>query len=344
MTEVKPLCPVFGVCGGCSHQDVSYEDELRVKESGLRELFRSRLGVPENFFDPIVASPKPYGYRSRIDVGLLRMRSGKVVIGFAPDVVRRKIVPVESCAIAMGPLSDFMPRLKEEAVRKLKPRHRTASIVLKTGDDGRVLWGGIGRGSLRTKPEDYLWTDAAGPRIFYSLDTFFQANLSILSEAVRRVDALIDWKKTGVFIDLYAGVGLFGIALASKAARVVLVEDNPASVELARHNAAHHRLQNAEIVQARVEDVLPELLARQALGECVLFVDPPRGGLKPAAREALARAGAPALFYLSCHPESLVRDLESLAAGGWAVRKVVPFDFFPKTRHLETLVLLEKSV
>ena len=82
----------------------------------------------------------------------------------------------------------------------------------------------------------------------------------------------------------------------------------------------------------------------------VAIVDPPRRGLSESALAALANlsgkdkragAGLDALLYLSCYPASLLRDLKGLVEKGWKVEKVIPFDFFPKTKHLETLVLLK---
>jgi tRNA/tmRNA/rRNA uracil-C5-methylase (TrmA/RlmC/RlmD family) len=74
------------------------------------------------------------------------------------------------------------------------------------------------------------------------------------------------------------------------------------------------------------------------------LIDPPRGGLAGSAIETLGEAKSlEALFYLSCSPESLARDLKHLAKAGWKVRKIMPFDFFPRTRHLETLVWFVRS-
>jgi 23S rRNA (uracil1939-C5)-methyltransferase len=338
LTET-PLCPVFGICGGCVYQDQPYEAELRIKEKGLKELLQNRLGLAEKIFEPITASPKNYHYRQRLDIALRRSK-GEVLMGFQSPVVKR-IVPIESCAIAIKEISDFIPQLREEAVRKFPADYRTANLVVRTGDDGRVLWGGIGRRSLELKEEDYLWTEIEGRRIFYSLETFFQANLSILPAVIQKLRTMAKLDSKTLFLDLYAGVGLFGICLAEQAGRVILVEDNPGSVNLAKYNMAYHKLAHTEIRPARVEEELPRLdLA--AYQKTVAMIDPPRAGLSAQVAEALSGTRTlESLFYLSCHPESLVRDLEIFLKKGWKVEKVVPFDFFPRTPHLETLVLLK---
>jgi tRNA/tmRNA/rRNA uracil-C5-methylase (TrmA/RlmC/RlmD family) len=103
-------------------------------------------------------------------------------------------------------------------------------------------------------------------------------------------------------------------------------------------------LGNVEAHEGRVEDVLPGMLD-QALGDDnIVMVDPPRAGLSEDAIALLNRLShARHLIYLSCDPSSLALNLKGLVAGGWMVDKVRSFDFFPRTRHLETLVILKRS-
>lgn len=256
----------------------------------------------------------------------------------------QRLQEVTTCSIARKEINDFIPALKEEAVRKLPEDYKTANLVVRVGDEGKVFWGGIGRRSLRMKEEDYFWTVVKGRKIFYSLDTFFQANLSILEKIVARIEGLIEWQKDTVFLDLYSGVGLFGIALADRAKEVVMIEEVGDSVTLARFNVNFHKMDHVKISAGKVETHLPEVLKELAGKPCVALIDPPRAGLFPSVIETLNQAaGLKTLFYLSCSPESLARDLKGLTAGPWQVRKIMPFDFFPRTRHLETLVWLAHS-
>jgi len=338
-TKAEPLCPVFGTCGGCAYQHITYEEELRIKRENLALLLRGLPDFREESLDEIVPSPKPYHYRSRIDLSL-RKSKGQVRVGFqAPGSFH--LIEVAECAIADSAVSNFIPQLRAEAEAKLPADYKTANLVVKTGDDGRVLWGGIGRRSLEMVPRDYLWTEVCGKRIYYSLETFFQANLSILPAIVNHLAEHGKLTKRTFFLDLYAGVGLFGIALAEKAGAVTMIEEHPASVKIMGYNLARHCFPHVDSVGGRVEDKLAAALETNPAMRRVALVDPPRKGLSPEALTSLAAATSlEMLFYLSCHPESLVRDLKVFSERGWTIERVTPFDFFPRTVHLETLVQL----
>ena len=287
--------------------------------------------------------PKEYHYRSRLDLKLMQTKKYGVLMGFSP-IERYPIIQASACPIAMEAVSDFMPELKNQAIQKLTPKYRNANLVVKTGDDGRVLWGGIGRRSLTFQEKDYLWTRINDRKIFYSLDTFFQANLSILPEVIRRIEELHILGQETCFYDLYGGVGLFGVAFHDQMKKVILVEENIYATRLAQYNVAYHKFQNFEIIPEKVEDRISLLTQGTEDREVVAMIDPPRAGLSQDVVDVLAQAkGIKNLLYLSCHPESLVRDLFHLTKSIWQITKIIPFDFFPKTRHLETLVVLQNK-
>ncbi len=340
--KIKPACSLFGSCGGCKYQDIPYEEELALKGKALHELLDGVVeGNGPDIFDPVVPSPDVYYYRNRLDLTLRKSRDGEWRMGFMLENTHR-LEDVAACPIARKEINDFLPKLREEAIAKaIGGEYRNANLTVRVGEEGKVAWGGIGRRSLRMQPEDYFWVTLRGKKIFYSLDTFFQANLSILGRVVKLLEEAVSWKQGAVFLDLYSGVGLFGIALADLADEIVMIESGYDSVRLARHNIEHHQLKNARILEGRVEECLPETLAGLRERRCVALIDPPRTGLYPSVIETLNRAeGLSSLLYLSCSPESLARDLEKLAEGAWKIKRITPFDFFPRTRHLETLVCL----
>lgn len=342
-TLVKPLCPLFGSCGGCQYQNIPYREELACKEAILKDLLIKEIDISDKVLEPIVPSPIQYHYRNRLDLTLRKRNNGERQMGFMLPGTQ-KLQEVTSCPIARREIDDFLPQLKEEAVRKLPADYRVANLVVRVGEGGKVFWGGIGRRSLRMREEDYFWVTIQGRKIFFALDTFFQTNLAILENVISRIGSFIDWKKETVFLDLYSGVGLFGILLADRVGKVIMIESGCDSVRLAHYNLAYHNLKNVEIREGQVEMHLPDVLEAFKDQPCVGLIDPPRSGLATSVIEAMIKAkGLSILFYLSCSPESLVRDLKKLTQKVWHIQKIIPFDFFPKTQHLETLVWLVRS-
>lgn len=340
-TLQKPMCPVFGQCGGCEYQDISYHSELQKKEQILAEKMIKELKIDQTLIQSIIPSPQEYHYRHRLDLGLRKLKSGEVLIGFVnPET--RKMIEVQECSIARKEVSDYIPRLREEALKILPPDYRRANLTVKTGDDSRVLWGGIGRKSHQLQEKDYLWTEIEGTRIHYSLDHFFQINHSILPGLFKILKQEICWDHHTVFLDLYGGAGLFSMILAPYVKKVLLIEESAASIKMANYNAKYLGYEHFEIVQASVENCLFELLGKYQTETCIAMVDPPRRGLAPTARSTLKEVqNLKQLIYLSCNPESLIEDLKDLTSVAWRIQKIFPIDFFPKTKHLEVLVFLE---
>ena len=201
----QPVCPVFGQCGGCRYQDIPYVEELKIKNEEIKNIFCARFDLPDGIFENICPSPNIYHYRHRLDLKLQRTRREEILMGFSSEKFKYT-VPVEACPIAMKSISDFLPELKKQAVERLPEKYSVANLVVRTGDDGRVLWGGIGKRSLRLRAEDYLWTEVDGRKIFYSLETFFQANLSILPAIMAKIKSFALWDRATTFFDFYGGV------------------------------------------------------------------------------------------------------------------------------------------
>ncbi|MBI4971071.1 MAG: class I SAM-dependent RNA methyltransferase [Candidatus Omnitrophica bacterium] len=334
MKQLAARCNYFGECGGCVYQNISYAKELVAKKKWLRETLLP-LKLKDKVFEPVRRSSEEYHYRNRLDISFRKTLKGEYILGFKPEG-KRFTIQIDSCAIAKKDISKFIPKLRKLAIARLPEGYNIANLVVRTGDDGRVFWGGMGRRSLELAEKDYLWTEVCGRRIFYSLDTFFQANLSILPALIETIRALPLWNKKTTFLDLYSGVGLFGISLHDLVKRVVMIEESVPSLKLARFNVDYHKLTNVEIRPGKVEELLGSLAAGS-----VALIDPPRKGLSAPAIKALVKAKKlKALLYLSCNPEALARDLAQFKKKGWKIQKVMPFDFFPKTKHLETFVWL----
>jgi tRNA/tmRNA/rRNA uracil-C5-methylase (TrmA/RlmC/RlmD family) len=146
-------------------------------------------------------------------------------------------------------------------------------------------------------------------------------------------------------LDLYAGAGLFGGALApavGTAGRVVCVEADETACAAAEANLAP--LPQAEVWQGEVDaEGLTDLLAELGGAPDVVVLDPPRAGAGAAVSRVLAAAGPRAVVYVACDPASLARDVAAFAEGGYRLAALRGFDAFPMTAHVECVALLEPA-
>jgi 23S rRNA (uracil-5-)-methyltransferase RumA len=168
--------------------------------------------------------------------------------------------------------------------------------------------------------------------------SFFQTN----TLGAQRLYALLrDWTrelKAKTVLDLYCGGGGIALSLAGAVEKVIGVESNPSAVADANANARLNGLANCDFYNAAVEFLLPALLDMEP---AAAVVDPPRAGLHAAAVAALLASSPPVLFYVSCNPDALARDLAALSPR-YAVERLVGVDLFPHTEHVETVAWLAR--
>ncbi|OED37181.1 hypothetical protein AB834_02090 [PVC group bacterium (ex Bugula neritina AB1)] len=343
--NTTPLCDFFGTCGGCSHQNLSYSEQLTLKKKHLLSLFDELYPIDPSLIQDVLPSPTPYHFRHRIDLTIRKLKNNDFVMGYTPKGEKR-ILEIESCPIARKEISDFIPQLKKEAMAMWPPKYKRANLTVRSDDTLKVRWGGIGKGSLKMKPHEYMYTSIQGRKIHYAMETFFQANLHILPDVITFLTNLLETFPRHTLLDLYSGVGLFGISLEKLFKKVILIEDNKASHELANFNIEYNNLKHVKAFNSSVENALPEILSLVKEDFVIGMIDPPRKGLSSTVRDVLKTNAnkLKTLLYISCNPETLVRDLKDLCSESWSINKVYPMDFFPQTSHLETCVLLESQI
>ncbi len=178
-----------------------------------------------------------------------------------------------------------------------------------------------GRVDYRISPQSFFQTNTLGTQLLYGLLRTWTREL-----------------KTELMLDLYCGGGGIALSLAGAAGKVVGVESNPAAVADAKANAELNGLTNCEFYGATAEFMLPALLDMRPQAA---VIDPPRAGLHACAAKALLDDSPPVLFYVSCNPDALARDLAVLAPR-YSVDRLVCVDLFPHTDHVETVAWLTR--
>jgi 23S rRNA (uracil1939-C5)-methyltransferase len=146
-------------------------------------------------------------------------------------------------------------------------------------------------------------------------------------------------------VDLYCGAGTFSLYFAKMGSEVVGVEENPQAIAEANENASLNELGGSvRFLCGRVEEAVRRGEVHEKLRDAqIVFLDPPRKGSDEVTLAAVAITGVPNIWYLSCDPATLARDLKFLAAKGYRIGVVQPFDMFPQTGHVETLATLHRA-
>ena len=176
-----------------------------------------------------------------------------------------------------------------------------------------------------------------------SSQSFYQVNAVQTEVLYERAIELAGFTGTECAIDAYCGTGTIGLVAAKRGARQVIGVDTVASaVRDARENAKHNGVENAQFV---VGDAGSFMRERAAANEAVdvLLMDPPRAGSSEEFLAAAATLAPRRIVYISCNPETQVRDLLFLREHGYAVSVVQPVDMFPHTDHIETIALVERA-
>ncbi len=301
--RVEPACRYFSKCGGCQYQHIAYPAQLQLKHKQISDLFERVGKIPSDKIAPVIPCPQPYGYRNRIMIrSQWNKPEQKLNIGF----VRWDcglVEDIEECKIAEPALNEQIRH-----VRAHPPPRGGLKVV------------------LRTLPEDW----DVPP------DSFFQNNFFLLPKLVEVVREFHCASGSRHLVDLYCGVGFFGIELSHAVKSFIGVEYDQRAIKSAWRNAAARNLSNGEFVAKAVEEVLPEVWQRFSPQATTVLLDPPRKGCLPHTLKMLRETRPAQVIYVSCHPATMARDLNILCADGvFDLAHVQPLDMFPQTQHVE---------
>jgi len=407
--RVEPPCPVFGKCGGCQLQHISYEKQLEFKRGLVSDCLK-KIGGISFPVDETVSGGKSFSYRNKLQIPVGVDGEGKTAIGFYAARSHR-IIPVENCFLqpswagkAISALKNYMDEnglagyneatrfgdVRHLVIRQIgdrfiitvvSPRKKLASadklinsfkgifkeftLLLNVnnstgnavfGDDFITLYGD---GAFEAEEEGIKYSATA--------NTFLQVNEGVRKKLyAEAVDSL--GGENAVVIDAYSGGGMMTAMAAIRAQRAYGIEVVAAASACANALAKANGLSDKMInVCGRVEDVLPQIMAAEKDKKIRLILDPPRAGVDRGVLKAVAAARIEKVVMISCNPATLARDLGILTGslteengelkraeavggdknpspcGGYKIERVTPFDMFPQTKHVETLVVLSRK-
>jgi len=379
-TDRPFVCPVYKKCGGCQ-LDVEYPRQLGFKQRIATELL-GRFGHVEPILameEPLHYRCKvstAFGYsQGQIISGVWQSSSGRIVkvdnCGLedrrAQKIIRaiRKLLPSfriktydersgkgflrfvtirigkqsGEILVAFGTSAHPFPSKNDfvQALLKLCPEITTMvqcvsmGLNLLLGKKEEVLYG-----------PGYITDRLCGYDFRISARSFFQINPVQTERLYATAVEFAGLKGDEVAVDAYCGVGTIGIIAAARAKEVIAVESNGDAVKNAQENARLNGIANLKIYKADAGQFMAGMAAEGVKAD-VVFTDPPRAGCSREFLGALTRLAPKKIVYISCNPETQERDLRYLTKNGYAVRRIQPVDMFPCTRHIETVVLLERA-
>ena len=355
--------PVAGdwQCGGSVLAHVQYEAQLRLKGQIIEDAFRRIGKMPLPEIPEVIASPEE-GYRMR---ARLHVRKGQV--GFYREgthdlcdaAATRQLLPSTNAWIAHAQDVLRRDRLQEvsgiEITENVAGDERACHLDLTSGDQWRkcaALADGLVGLSVRAGEDGPMHLVAGTPVVHDVIEVgdgaplhlrrdvraFFQGNRFLVARLVKEVVARVP---PGTVVDLYAGGGLVGLALAAAgASEVTLVEGEPITARDLEANAKPYS-GRVHVVRRSVEGFLASGGARNV---DVVVADPPRTGLSTDAIDHLLALARPrSVVYVSCDPATLARDAGRLASARYGLSGIVALDLFPNTAHVETIAVFSRT-
>lgn len=320
--RVKPVCRYYGACGGCQYQHLAYGKEIIYKKMQLEDLMR-RFGGLQDFSSDIVASEGPYHYR-----GNITLHKGDQGYGFYLPK-SNSVISIEECAISSKEINKVLAELK-----KGEPEDQ---VTLKQDHKGKV-W----RSDLAGEK---FFTDVyAGKAIVFSPRIFSQCNRYIALKMVEELNLwLSDIDKNAVFFDLYCGAGFFSFLVPEYPLKIGMDHER-ISIECAKKTVKNNNLKNYRFYQGDVARSFKGVFDANKGDKNILLVDPPRQGLNRHFIGWLKEIkDIEAVYYISCDPSKLARDIKYLCANGrWALKRFKIFDMFPRTYHMECLAEIKE--
>ncbi len=374
--RTTPECSIFGLCGGCHWQHISYSAQLEQKRNILAETLWRGARVPADIIGAAVAAALPYGYRNRLQFKVA-VQHGKVVLGFYRQGTHQVEDAADGCPIAAPIINQALNRFR--GVLQLYPGiEAVTQLSIDAGDSGVIVFihqaGSITENSreyVRSLAED-LWpctglfikTDrhASGEKIWGDSEIRYRMNQADPDQKPveltyppggfaqvhqrQNVSMLSLIRQLGAFsaaehlLDLYCGNGNFSIPLAAEVASVVGIEGNADSVLAAEHNRDINKVANVRFFCDDAAFGVKRIFDEGRKIDTVLL-DPPRSGAGDVVA-GIARLQPGKIIYVSCDPSTLARDCGLLSGCGYRVVTSVPVDMFPQTFHIESVTLLCK--
>ena len=374
--RVAPFCPVFPECGGCQTQHLAYRSQLTWKRRMVGDALARLGGLRDVPVDDTVASPEAERYRNKASL-VMRFTGGNVQLGFYAARTHR-VVPIDGCPVLIPRLDAAVRQLVAYASKTARPFAGVRHVVARASATGPALvlsfngakpnrmlgaladelranvngltglttsWDLDSENAIFGKRLAGIWgapaleENVAGARLRFGIASFFQVNTAMLELIAQRIIA--ETAQASRVVDLYCGVGTFGVILGMRGVASTGVESFKPAADEAAANASINGVVNAAFEHADAVEAVSGKRGRTLLARTdAVILDPPRKGCEAAVLTALAANAVPTILYVSCNPATLARDAKMLVEQGYLLERATPYDMFPQTGHVEIVAVL----
>lgn len=369
--RISPKCQVFGICGGCSLQYLTAQEQINIKTKWLKNALMQQANIaPKYFLQPLLGQSWGYRYKARLGVRYVDKKA-KVLVGFRErkssfitDMSRCEVLPpmlgehLDTLAQCIERLSikNFVPQIEVAiadkqsvlVLRHLRPLTQTDEQILADCSTQLGFVWYLQSGGLDTlKPLNeacvltYSLPQHNIEMTFLPTD-FTQVNFALNQKMVNLALQLLQLKNTDKVIDFFCGLGNFTLPMARYAKEVVGVEGDKGLIQRAQQNAENNQIENVSFFKADLFQDVGGYACFRGKTYNKALIDPPRSGAAEVV-ELLAKLGVERLVYVSCKPTTFARDTKRLLALGYQLEAAGVMDMFPQTDHIECIALFIKN-
>ncbi|MBW5289525.1 MAG: 23S rRNA (Uracil-5-) -methyltransferase RumA [Candidatus Ruthia sp. Apha_13_S6] len=368
--RITPKCDVFGICGGCSFQHLSSEDQIQAKGNWLKDVFANQVKIePKTWLKPLQV--QSWGYRRKARLGIRYVaKKDKVLVGFR-EKKSSFITNMSRCEILhpsigehLEVLADCIERLSIKSsipqfevaiaenntvliLKHLEPLSvKDEQILVDCAQQLNIAFytqsGGLDSVKPLEKPVMLTYSHPNHDIIMEFLPTdFVQVNFKLNQKMVDLALELLELNEFDEVIDLFCGLGNFTLPIARHAKHVAGIEGDLGLVERAKYNAEKNSITNVDFYKA---DLFKEVAGFEWFrGKTYnkALIDPARSGAIEIV-ELLPKLGVTRLVYVSCNPATLARDTIKLIELGFTLETAGVMDMFPQTAHVESIALFTR--
>lgn len=381
--EMKAKCPIFKKCGGCQYLDMEYKETLKQKEKELKGLFGNAYKIEPivGMQDPYFYRHKVHAVFSHdkkgqaisgvykegthqvlpIDSCLIENQKADEIIctirkmlksfkirtydedtkyGFLRHVMVRVGHVSGQIMVVLVTASPVFPS-KNNFVKALREKHPEITTIIQN-INGRGTSMVLGTKEHVLFGKGYIEDQLCGCTFRISSRSFYQVNPIQTEKLYQKALELADLKGKERVIDAYCGTGTIGMIASKTAKEVIGVELNQDAVRDAVTNAKRNQCNNIQFYCQDAGRFLVEMAEQKEKAD-VVIMDPPRSGSTEEFMDCVAKLSPEKVIYISCGPDTMVRDLKYFKKLGYTGKQVFGFDLFPFTKHTECVVLLSKK-